>query len=125
MPYWVQVFSFIAVGATAGVFSGLFGIGGGLIIVPCLMFFAGLSQPVASATSLVALLLPVGLLGVIEHFRAGRLTLMHAKFGLFVALGLFMGTFFGAKLMGVLPELWLKRGFSLFLVGVAAKIWMG
>ncbi|MGC8773802.1 MAG: sulfite exporter TauE/SafE family protein [Chlorobaculum sp.] len=110
-------------GIAAGLLSGMFGVGGGVIIVPALVFFFGMSQQTASATSLMALLLPVGLLGVYEYYQAGKITTEHIWFGLIIALGLFVGAFFGAKLAIELSSDLLRRMFAVFLVLVAIRLW--
>jgi uncharacterized protein len=110
-------------GLAAGLLSGMFGVGGGVIIVPALVFFFGMSQQSASATSLMALLLPVGLLGVYEYYQAGKITTEHMWFGLVIALGLFTGAFFGARIAIELSSDLLRRLFAVFLVIVAIRLW--
>jgi len=112
------------IGLAAGIASGLFGIGGGVIIVPLLIFFFDLQQKVASATSIVAMILPVGILGAREYYKAGILTPTHIKMGLLVSLGIFIGTLFGSKLSIILPTKIITRGFALLLVYVAIKLWI-
>ena len=116
----MQVVGLLLVGTLAGVFAGMFGIGGGLIIVPALVFFYGLSQHAAVGTSLGALLLPVGALGAWEYYRTGNLDLRAA---LVIAIGLFFGAFFGARLAHILTAVQLRRGFAVFLVLVAIRMW--
>src|ERR687890_72741 len=77
---------FLAIGLVAGVLSGLFGIGGGILIIPALIFFAAFHTKLAIGTSLGAMLLPVGLLGAYAYYQAGNL---HIKASLLIALGLF------------------------------------
>lgn len=111
----------LLIGMTAGVTSGLFGIGGGLVIVPALIFMAKMEPQTAVGTSLGALLLPVGLLGAFAYWRAESLDVRAA---LLVAAGLFVGTYFGAMLgLSVSPGLF-RRLFAVMLVVVAARIWM-
>ena len=112
---------FIAIGLAAGVLSGLFGIGGGVLIVPALMFLAKMGPQTATGTSLGALLLPVGALGAWQYWRAGHFEM---RASLWVALGLFVGAWFGAKLALSLSPLALKRAFAVFLVVMAIRIWM-
>ena len=112
---------FIAIGLAAGVLSGLFGIGGGVLIVPALMFLAKMAPQTATGTSLGALLLPVGALGAWQYWRAGH---FEVRASLWVALGLFVGAWFGAKLALSLSPLALKRAFAVFLVVMAVRIWM-
>lgn len=111
---------FIGIGLLAGVLSGVFGIGGGVVIVPALILLAGFAPLVATGTSLGALLLPVGALGAYEYYRKGHLNLGAA---LWIALGLFLGVYVGARLAQHLSPVQLKRSFAIFLVLVAGKIW--
>ena len=111
---------FIGIGLVAGVLSGIFGIGGGVVIVPALILVAGLAPLTATGTSLAALLLPVGALGAYEYYKKGHLNLGAA---MWVALGLFVGVWIGALLAQYLSPTHLKRGFALFLVVVAGRIW--
>jgi uncharacterized protein len=112
---------FLAIGVGAGVLSGLFGIGGGLIIVPALAFLAGKPILAATGTSLGALLLPVGLLGAIEYHRNGNLDI---RASMLIALGLFIGVWFGAHLAHAITAVQLKRAFAVFLILVAARMWL-
>jgi uncharacterized membrane protein YfcA len=112
---------FLLIGLGAGVLSGLFGIGGGIVIVPALMAFAKLAPSTATGTSLGALLLPVGALGAWEYYKNGHLNVRAA---LFVAIGLFLGAYFGAKLNPMLSPQQAKRVFAVFLGIVAVRTWM-
>jgi uncharacterized membrane protein YfcA len=112
---------YIAIGALGGILAGVFGIGGGIVIVPALVFFAKMSQKTATGTSLGALLLPVGALGVYTYWREGQLDMRAA---LWVALGLFAGTFGGAWLAQAISEVSLKRSFSVLLLVVAVRLWV-
>ena len=75
------------IGIAAGVLSGLFGLGGGIIIVPALMFFAGFSQLTANGTSLAVLVVPVGLGAVVNYYRNGHVNI---KAALVIAVSLFI-----------------------------------
>ena len=116
--------SYIAIGIFAGILAGLFGVGGGLIIVPALVLLLGFSQFTASGTSLVALLLPVGIGGVYEFYRSGKIGSPHIYGGLIISIGMFLGVYLGARLALSLPEIILKRLFCILLVAVAAKMWI-
>lgn len=107
------------IGLAAGVLSGLFGIGGGVIVVPALLFLVGLTQREATGTSLAALLLPVGVLGVLTYSRVGAVKLPVAAL---LALGLLVGTFLGSKVALSLPEVSLRRGLAALLVLVAVQL---
>lgn len=108
-----------AIGLVAGVMAGLFGIGGGNIIVPLLVLVLGYSAKRAIATSLGALLAPVGLPGVLYYYHAGTLDLGAAAW---VALGLFLGTVFGARITIRLPAPTVKLLYGIFLLFVAARL---
>jgi uncharacterized membrane protein YfcA len=112
---------FLAIGLSAGVLSGLFGIGGGILIVPTLIFFAKFPAKLALGTSLGALLLPVGLLGAYTYYKSGNLDI---RASLLVALGLFFGAWGGARLAQVLPAATLQRMFAVFIALMAVRLWM-
>jgi hypothetical protein len=101
----------------AGVASGLFGIGGGAVIVPTLVVLLGYEQKRAVGTSLGALLLPVGLPGVLSYQDAGVLDVAQAAP---IAVGLMLGAVVGAQITLQLPSTTVKRlyGVFLFLVGL-------
>jgi uncharacterized membrane protein YfcA len=111
----------LAIGLVAGVFAGMFGIGGGLIIVPALMFMLKMGDLEAIATSLAALIPPVGLLGAAEYYHNGSINIRYA---LLIALGLFIGAFFGARIMIGLPPHLIRRVYAGFLIVVAARMLM-
>jgi uncharacterized protein len=113
----VKVLIGIGIGLVGGVLSGLFGIGGGVIIVPALVLL-GFTIRQASGTSLAALLLPVGLLGVIEYARRHEIRF---HYGIGIAVGLMVGALLGAILAGRLSNTALERLFGIFLLVVAVK----
>jgi uncharacterized membrane protein YfcA len=106
-------------GLATGVISGLFGIGGGVIIVPALVLLLRLDQHTATGTSLGALLLPVGLLGVLEYHRRGQINVPYAAL---LAVGLLIGALVGAKIAGDLSAVVLRRGFGALLLLVSVKL---
>ncbi len=112
----------VVIGLAAGVLAGLFGIGGGIIIVPALVYVARLPMQTAIGTSLGALLLPVGALGAWSYYRGGHL---NWKASLWVALGLFFGAWVGAQLAQAMGDTFLRRLFAVVLAGVAVKMWVG
>ena len=107
------------IGLAGGVLSGLFGIGGGVVIVPLLILFAGLSAKQAAGTSLAALLLPVGLLGVMEYWRAG---FIDVRIAVVVAAGILLGAFIGARLAIGLPTEVIQRAFGILLVLIGLRL---
>jgi uncharacterized membrane protein YfcA len=116
-----MVVTLILIGLAAGVLSGLFGIGGGVLIVPALMYFADMPIKTATGTSLGSLLLPVGLLGALAYHRAGNLD---PKASVLVAVGLFFGVFVGARITQELQPALLQRLFALFLLAMAVRLWI-
>ncbi len=112
----------VGVGLGAGVVGGMFGIGGGLIIVPALMLGFGLDQKTATGTSLLAQLLPVAILAVREYNRRGEI---EVGWGLAIAAGLVFGTLAGARLTGLLSPTSMKRLYGVFLIAVGLYFLVG
>jgi uncharacterized membrane protein YfcA len=108
----------LIVGAVAGVASGLFGIGGGLVIVPALVGLLHFDQKMAVGTSLGALLLPVSLPAVLTYYNEGKLQI---ETSLLVAVGLLFGAFAGARIALGLPSTTIKRLYAIFLLVVAVR----
>ena len=108
-----------ALGLVAGVISGLFGVGGAILVVPGLVLLGKLPQHTANGTSLAALLLPVGFLGFLQYYKRGQVNLPYAAI---VAVGLFLGALIGAKFAGTLSDASLRRGFGMLLLFVAGKL---
>ena len=115
----MNLVTLLAIGLTAGVAAGMFGIGGGLIIVPALIFFLKLEPLQAIGTSLAAIIPPVGLLGAAFYYRSGYI---NVKFAALIAAGLFVGALFGAKIMISLPKTVVLRVYGAFLVVIAARM---
>jgi uncharacterized membrane protein YfcA len=111
---------FLCIGLAAGVLSGLFGLGGGILIVPSLVLFANFPSRMAFGTSLGALLLPVGLLGAYTYWDNGDLDV---RASLLIAVGLFLGAGVGARLAQMLPPATQLRVFAVFILAMAIKLW--
>ena len=107
---------YFALGLTAGTLSGMFGIGGGTILIPGLIFLAGLTQHQAQGTTLAIMLLPIGLLAVIKYYQSGHVNFYIA---LFICLGFLIGGLLGANVAVSLPNLVLKKAFGVFLMVIA------
>lgn len=107
------------IGLGSGVLSGIFGIGGGLVIVPGLIVLMGMTIKQAAGTSLAALLLPVGILGALEYWRAGQIDV---RIAVVLALGLIIGAFLGARLALGLPNELVQRAFGVLLVVVGVRL---
>jgi uncharacterized protein len=112
---------FLATGLVAGVLSGLFGIGGGILIIPSLIFFAKFPTKLAVGTSLGAMLLPVGLLGAYAYYQQGNLNI---KGSMLIGAGLFFGAYLGAKIAHGVPSPVLQRMFAVFIVLMAIRLWV-
>ncbi len=109
----------LLIGLGAGILSGVVGIGGGIVIVPALVFFFNFSQRMAQGTSLGILLLPVGLMAVIQFYKAGY---VDVRFALIIAGAFFVGSFFGSKIALSVPQDVLKKCFATLLILVAIKM---
>jgi uncharacterized protein len=109
----------IIIGVAAGVLSGLIGVGGGIIIVPALVYFLAFSQQKAQGTSLGILLLPVGILAVMQYYKQGH---VDVRVVLIVSLAFIAGGYFGSKLALNLPEATLKKIFAVVLIIIACKM---
>lgn len=113
---------FVAIGLGAGVLAGMFGIGGGIIIVPALILLAKFAPQTATGTSLAIFLLPIGALGAWTYYKEGHVRVVPAAL---LALGVFLGSPVGARLAQSISALALKRSFAVFLVLIAARMWFG
>jgi len=116
---YLTIIIIIAIGAIAGISSGIAGIGGGLIMVPAMIYFLGYSQKLAQGTSLGILLLPLGVLGVINYYQQGYVNI---KTALIMGIGFIIGAYFGSKIGLSFDEKILKRVFAGFLILAAGKM---
>ena len=108
----------LAIGLFAGLLSSTVGIGGGIVIVPALVFLFSMSQMTAQGTSLAMLLPPIGVLAVINYYKAGYVDFKVAGILCFAFIA---GSYFGSKLALNLPEAAIKKVFGVFLMAVAIK----
>ncbi|HHV24091.1 MAG: TSUP family transporter [Methanosarcina sp.] len=113
---------YILIGVTAGILSGLFGIGGGVIIIPALIFLEGFSQLKAQGTSLVALLPPVGILAFFEYYKRGYADLYA---GIIICTAMIISAKFGAQLATSLPLDVMRKAFGIFVILVGMKTFLG
>ena len=109
----------IIVGLAAGVLSGMVGVGGGIIIVPALVFFLGFSQHQAQGTSLGLLLLPVGILAVINYYNKGYIDI---KVVIIMSVAFVLGGWLGSKLSLSLPQEMVKKIFAILLFYTAFRM---
>jgi uncharacterized membrane protein YfcA len=104
---------FVVIGILAGIVSGLLGIGGGIIIVPALIYFAGFSQLSAVGTSLAVMLPPIGLAAVTEYYRQGHVDFRAA---IIIALCMLITAGISAHYAGRFNPLHLRLAFGLFII---------
>lgn len=119
MPSW---FIFVIIGILGGVSAGLFGIGGGIVIVPALIYWAGFSQHMATGTSLAVLLPPIGLAAVIEYYRHGNIDV---RAGVILAVTMFIGSWLGAYFANHIEGVHLRLIFGLFVCSLGVYIVYG
>ncbi|MDD5654406.1 MAG: sulfite exporter TauE/SafE family protein [Candidatus Omnitrophica bacterium] len=110
---------YVALGLAAGILGGMFGIGGGSILIPAMVFLFGLTQHQAQGTSLAIMIPPIGLLAALRYWQAGNVKLGMAGW---VCLGFFIGGLLGAHLVQGVPDLYLKRFFGVFLLVVSLRM---
>jgi len=111
----------ILIGLCAGILSGFVGVGGGVIIVPALIYFMSMSQMEAQGTSLFVLLLPVGILAVINYSKHGTI---NWKFGLIIALTFIVGGYFGSKIALKINPAYVKLIFGVLMAYVSFRMIM-
>jgi uncharacterized protein len=109
----------LLIGLAAGVLGGLVGVGGGIIIVPALIFFLGFSQFQAQGTSLALIMFPVGILGVIQYYRQGYVDF---NVVLIIAAGFIVGSFLGSKISLSLPQETVKKAFAILMLLIGVKM---
>ena len=109
----------ILIGIAAGMLSGLVGVGGGLIIVPGLIYFLGFSQHSAQGTSLGLILLPVGIFGVLQYYKQGN---VDVKVVWLLAIGFLVGSYFGSKVALNLSQETVRKIFASLMIVLAVKM---
>jgi hypothetical protein len=114
-----MVIILLLIGLASGMLSGLIGVGGGIFIVPALVFFMAFTQKQAQGNSLGILLLPVGILAVWNYYKAGYIDI---RLVLLVSLGFVIGGYFGSKLSLTLPDAIVKKIFAIVMILVALKL---
>ncbi len=109
----------ILVGVTAGILSGVLGIGGGVVIIPALIFVLGLSQQTAQGTSLAMMVPPIGIMAAINYHKAGYVNL---KYAIILAIFFTIGAYLSSKIVISINPKILRKIFAVFLVFVAGKM---
>ena len=109
----------ILIGLMAGVFGGIFGIGGAIIMIPAMVYFLGVDQHTAQGTSLAVMLPPIGLFAAYNYYKAGQVNLWYA---VIIAVSFMFGGDFGSKIALNLPEQIMKKVFGIFLIIMALRL---
>jgi uncharacterized membrane protein YfcA len=118
----MEIIILLLIGLAAGIASGFLGIGGGILVIPALVLFLNYSQKTAQGTSLGLLLPPIGLLAVLNYYKAGYVNLKAAGIMIITFL---IGSYFSSKFAVNLPENIVKKVFGVFLLFYALKLFFG
>ena len=119
----MTILLFLAIGLGAGLLSGFFGIGGGIVIAPALIYLAKFPPQQATGTSLAVLVLPIGAaIGAATYHKAGHLDI---KAALIIAAGLAVGAAIGSHFGSQMDATALKKAFAVLMVVMAVKMWVG
>lgn len=111
----------LIIGLCAGLFSGVLGVGGGIVVIPMLVGLLGYTQKQAQGTSLGLLLLPIGIFAVINYYKAG---LVNVKAVILMIITFVIGSFISSKFAVGLPDHILKKVFAVFLLLYSIKLFM-
>jgi len=117
LKYWIVG---LGTGVVAGILAGMVGVGGGIVIVPMLVYFFGMSQKMAQGTSLAVLLPPSGALAFYQYYRTGNVNL---KLAALIFVGLLLGGWLGGGWAQKFSSVQLRRGFAVFLMLTALHMW--
>jgi uncharacterized protein len=114
--------TFVEIGILGGIAAGIFGVGGGIVIVPALIYWAGFTQHKATGTSLAVLLPPIGLAATLEYYRHGNVDIPAA---LILATTMFFGAWLGAYLANKMAGPHLRLAFGVFVLGLGVYLIYG
>jgi uncharacterized protein len=117
-----EIILYIVLGLAAGIAGGFLGIGGGVVIVPVLVYIFGFSQHQAQGTTLALMTPPIGLLAALKYYQDGNVDI---KIAIFVCLGFFVGGLLGAYLVAPVSEHTLRKIFGIFLLAISLKMISG
>jgi uncharacterized membrane protein YfcA len=113
---------FVVIGLAAGLLSGIFGIGGGVVIVPALIYWAGFSQHRATGTSLAVLLPPIGFAAMWEYYRHDN---VNVRAAMIIAVAVFIGGWLGAVIANRVSGPYLRLAFGVFVVVLGMYLMVG
>jgi len=109
----------VIIGLMAGVFGGMFGVGGAIIMIPALVYFLGVDQHTAQGTSVAIMLPPIGLFAAYNYYKAGEVNIWYA---VIIAIAFMAGGYFGSLIALKLPENLMKKIFGILLILVALRM---
>lgn len=114
----------LLIGLGAGMLGGMVGVGGGIVVVPALIYFLGFSQHTAQGTSLGLIMLPVGILGFLQYYYVCQKEGTPINFYVIgiLAIAFVIGSFFGSKVALSMPQALLKKCFAILLILIAVKM---
>jgi uncharacterized protein len=114
------IIQMLLIGLVAGVAGGMFGIGGGAIMVPAMVLLIGMEQKFATGTSIAAQILPIGILAAIVYYRNGNVNI---KYAVFIAVGLIVGNLFGALFANqpFISSEMMKKLYGIFLLAIGCR----
>jgi uncharacterized membrane protein YfcA len=115
----ISALTLAVVGLGVGALSGMVGVGGGIILVPILVFFFGFEQHLAQGTTTAMLVPPIGILAAYTYYKNGYVDVRAAAW---ICAGFILGSLFGAKIAVALPKETLRRGFGFLLLAVSARM---
>ncbi|MCX6303373.1 MAG: TSUP family transporter [Bacteroidetes bacterium] len=109
----------IAIGLMAGIFGGIFGVGGAIVMVPAMVCFLGANQHTAQGTNLAVMLPPIGLFAAYNYYKAGQVNIWYA---VIIAISFMIGGSFGSKIAVNFPQNIMKKLFRIFLLVMALRL---
>ena len=112
-------FILVMIGLAAGVLGGMFGLGGGIIMIPALVYLLGMSQHGAQGTSVAIMLPPIGIMAAYNYYKAGEINI---KYALIIAGAFIIGGYFGSQIALQLPTNILKKIFAVVMIIFAVRM---
>lgn len=116
------IIGLVVIGLVTGILSGILGIGGGIVMIPAMVYFLGFSQQQAAGTSLAIMLPPISIFAVINYYKAGFIDI---KVSLIMIVAFMVGSYFSSKIAVIMPENIIKKAFAILLAFVAVKMFFG
>lgn len=114
-----EFITLVLIGLAAGVFGGMVGLGGGVIMIPAMIYILGVSQTTAQGTSLAVMLPPVGIMAAMNYYKAGHINI---KYAIIIAVAFTIGGYFGSKIALNIPVNVLRKIFAVTLIAMAIQM---